>query len=60
VPKFLLVIHYLSSSIVAMAVSCVVFAIKLDIGRKSKYPKFHTPFHLTCTILEFLRFPPEM
>jgi len=39
-----------SSSILTMAVPCTVFELKRDICRKT--PIFHTPLHLTCTILK--------
>ena len=37
-----------SSSIVTVAISCSVFEIKRDFGRKT--PICHTPLYLTCTI----------
>jgi len=51
-------LHY-SSSIVTMAVSCTVFEIKQNIGRKRQF--FIVAFHLTCTItLNPLSFLPKI
>jgi len=41
---------YYWSTIVTMAVSCTVFELKQDIGRKT--PIFHTPFHLICMFVQ--------